>query len=431
MVFEGRVYRRGRIVDAEVGVDEGGIIVAVGKSVRGGKRRSLGDLVMLPSAIDLHVHFREPGGRDEVENYESGTRGAALGGVGAAVDMPNTEPPTTTAERVVDKISRIKRSASIDILPYAALTPDSMVARLGMVAAGFKLYMAPTTGGLDLKEGTPLSRLLSEVDATGLPLHVHAEDPKLINTEARPMDTDAWDRVRPAASELSAISMLSRRPQTLRMHVCHVTTAEANEAARRIGASTESTPHHLLLSSSQFGVALCKVNPPLRAEPVRKELFEAFRTGKVTMLASDHAPHSLSMKEGPFPLAPSGVPGVQTMLPLMLELVHRGELELGRLVNAACRDPALFLGLPRGRLEKGLEANFITVDFRRSRKIRGKDLASPCGWTPFEGRVANFPVDQYLLGTRVVEDGEFVGGLRGRALRAAPLTRGSRRSASR
>lgn len=421
MVFEGRGYWRGKITDLEFGIDAEGIITRVGKSVRGSPRKNLGDLLVLPSGIDLHAHFRDPGPTDSVENFDSGTVSAALGGISAAVDMPNTVPPTTTADRVVDKIARIRARAHIDILPYAALTGASSVRRLGHVAAGFKLFLAPTTGDLKVPETSEIPTLLEEVRATGLPLHVHAEDPAKFNPRESPTETDAWDRLRPAAAELAAIERLSSPPPGLRIHIAHVTTAAAADRARELGAGSEATPHHLLLSSSVFGTAFQKVNPPLRAESVRKELWERFRTGRIPMLASDHAPHSISLKEEPFAEAPSGVPGIETMMPLMLELVRRGDLPLQVLIRAIARHPALHLGLPRGALEPGCEANFLTLDFRAPRALRARNLSARCGWTPFEGRSAIFPVDHYVRGNRIVEDGEFVGSGHGRALRATPL----------
>lgn len=421
VVFEGRGYWRGKISALEIGVDEEGIITQVGRNVRGGRRVDLGERLMLPSALDLHVHFRDPGPPGSPESFASGTKSAALGGISAVVDMPNTVPPTTTPERVIDKIARIQAHAQIDVIPFAALRPDTNVARLARVASGFKLYLAPTTGDLGVDTGTDVGELLREAAATGLPVHVHAEDPRKFNPRDQPRETDAWDRSRPEIAEISALEKLRDHPAGMRLHVAHVTSAEAARLARELGASSEATPHHLLLSTSLFGNSFQKVNPPLRAESTRKALWETFRDGLVPMVASDHAPHSLSLKEAPFPEAPSGMPGVETLFPLLLETVRRGDLELSRLIHAACRNPALHLDLPRGRLEKGCEANFLAVDFRVRRKIRAKDLSTLCGWTPFEGREAVFPLEHYLLGKRIVDDGEFVGGVRGRSLRVAPL----------
>ena len=417
MVYEGRLYRRGGIITAEMGVDEEGWIVTIGKSVRGEKRRSFGEAVLLPSSIDLHVHFRNPGSPEEVESLSSGSLQAALGGVGAVVDMPNTDPPVTTVERVEEKISRIRSQSSIDVLPYAGLIAGANVAALAKVAAGFKLCLAPTTGNLALREEEDPVPFLRAASKSGLPLHVHAEDPRLFRRAVPARNTKDWNDTRPVESELSAIASLSDHPPGLRLHVAHATSVEAVRRALALGASTEATPHHLLLSASTFGGTFEKVNPPLRPESVRKALWKEFRAGRIPMLSSDHAPHSLARKSRPFAEAPSGLPGVETMVPLMLDRVRRGALPLSVLVRASSQRPALFLGLPRGGLEVGREADFLVVNFRSRRKIEGRFLHGPCGWTPFEGHEGIFQLEHYLQGERIVEGGEFVGGRRGRAIR--------------
>jgi dihydroorotase len=420
VVYEGRIYHRGKIVSAEIGTDDDGIIMAVAKVLRGGERRNFGEAVLLPSAIDLHTHFRDPGPPGEVENIDSGTTQAALGGVGTVVDMPNTQPPTTTLERLMDKIDRIRARACVDVLPYAALLPGTNVEALGKVASGFKLYLAQTTGDLAIPPDTNIVELLSKASRTGLPIHVHAEDPLKFPSGSTPSDTDGWDRSRPMDSEISAIEKLALHPPEARLLVAHATSAEALHKALAVGACVEATPHHLLLSASTFGGPLNKVNPPLRPESVRKALWEEFKKGSVPVLASDHAPHSLSRKSLPFSEAPSGMPGVETMIPLMLERVRSQDLPLSTFVNVSSRHAALFLGLHRGRLEKGCEANFIAVDFRKRKRIRASELHAPCGWTPFEGWEAIFPEEHYLRGTRIVEGGEFVGGSKGQVVRPLP-----------
>jgi dihydroorotase len=417
VVYEGRIYHRGKLVSAEIGTDDNGIIVAVAKALRGGERKSFGDAVLLPSAIDLHAHFRDPGPPGEVENFDSGTTQAALGGVGTVVDMPNTLPPTTTVERLKEKIDLIHAHAWVDVLPYAALMPGARVEKLARVASGFKLYMAPTTGDLAIGPETEMPELFTRVSSTGLPLHVHAEDPLKFHAGPAPASTEDWDHARSMDSELSAIGKLALHPSELRLHVAHATAVDALHKAIEIGASVEATPHHLLLSASTFGGPLNKVNPPLRPESVRNALWEEFKKGAIPILASDHAPHSLSKKSLPFSEAPSGVPGIETMIPLMLERVRLQDLPISTFVNVTSRHPALFLGINRGRLEKGCEANFIVVDFRKRKHVHASELHAPCGWTPFEGWDAIFPEEHYLRGNRMVEGGEFVGGSKGQTVR--------------
>lgn len=416
-VLEGRILHHGRLISAEVGIAEGRI-VQVARSVSGGRRVDLHDALVLPSATDLHVHFRDPGPPGAVESFATGTVQAALGGIGAVVDMPNTEPPTTDLERLEAKEARVRSRASVDVLLLAALTPRSRVAELGARASGFKLYLAPTTGDLAPPPTADVRALTEEVARTGSALHVHSEDPTTFHDLASPLvDPVGWNAARPPEGEISGLERLLPAPEGLLLHVAHATTAATVDRALSAGASVEATPHHLLLSAPMLHDATGKVNPPLRSAEDRSALFERFRQGRITMLASDHAPHALSEKERPFPLAPAGVPGVETMLPLLLEQVRRGELPLDVLLRAACRRPALFLGLPRGSVTRGMEADLLVIDFRDRRTLHGRELHAPCGWTPFEGREGVFPRAHYLRGQKIVDDGEFVGGLPGKLLR--------------
>lgn len=400
-----------------MGVSEEGRILRVGRSVEGRRRVDLGEQLILPSATDLHVHFRDPSPSGSFESFESGTLQAALGGVGAVVDMPNTEPPTTTPERLRAKIARTGGRANVDILLLAALAPGARVEELASEASGFKLYMAPTTGDLGTPSGAELRTLLERVARAGSALHVHAEDPGAFVGGRPARNPEDWSAARPVESELSALASLAPLPEGLLLHLAHATALPVVEKARAAGLSTEATPHHLLLAATPHQDARFKVNPPLRSAGDRQLLFDAFREGKVTMLASDHAPHGTEAKERPFAEAPSGMPGVETMLPLLLARVRAGELSLNALVAAACRRPAMFLGLPRGQLLPGMEANFLVVDFRQVKRLRAKELHAPCGWTAFEGHEGVFPREHFLRGERIVEDGEFVGDHSGHYLR--------------
>jgi dihydroorotase len=186
--------------------------------------------------------------------------------------------------------------------------------------------------------------------------------------------------------------------------------------------SFEATPHHLLLSDRSGRDARFKVNPPLRAESDRAALWSAFQRGDVPCLASDHAPHAASDKALAFDRSPSGVPGVETMLPLLFARVRANELALPTLLSAACDRPARWFGQPQGRIAVGDRANLLVVDFRIRTPIQGRRLHSPCGWTPFEGVEAIFPREHYRDGVRVVEDGEFVGAPNGTVVRPDFLT---------
>jgi len=417
LVLAGRALVHGRLQPVEIAIDDAGRIRSLGKIVGGGPRHDVGESVILPAATDLHVHFREPGGPPEAETIASGTIGAALGGVSLVGEMPNTRPPVTDVESWQEKSGLVAGRAAVDVLLYASPVVPRELAFLARRAGGFKVYLSPTTGIENVPAASELPALWDRLSELRLPVSVHAEDPTRFVSAGRPTSPADWDRARPVAAEEAAIGELTDAPKSLRLHVAHVTTAAGVRSLRKAGISFEATPHHLLLSDKVGADARLKVNPPLRTEPQREALWEAFRRGEVPIVASDHAPHPRDAKELPFDRAPSGVPGVETLLPVLLSRVRAGELDLGVLQAAACDRPARWLGQPLGRLLPGHRANLIIVDFTNRFRIDGRTLHSPCGWTPFEGWEAIRPQEHYRDGVRVVEGGEYVGRPDGRVVR--------------
>lgn len=417
LILAGRALVRGRIQPVELAVDDLGRIQAIGKIREGAPRHDVGDAVILPAATDLHVHFREPGGPVEAETIATGTVGAALGGVTLVGDMPNTRPPVVDVESWQDKSRLVEGRAAIDLLLYAMPSRPEELAALSRRAGGFKVYLAPTTGVEHPPSLSQLPSLWRRLAELRLPVSVHAEDPSRFLASGRPTSPPEWNACRPVAAEESALETMTRAPRVLRLHAAHVTTVESVRRLREAGLSFEATPHHLLLSDRSGSGPEFKANPPLRSEARRRELWEAFCRGEIPIVASDHAPHPLDAKQLPFDRAPSGVPGVETLLPLLLARVRSGDLNLGVLVSAACDRPARWLGQPLGRLAPGHRANLIVVDFTHRSKVAGRALQSPCGWTPFEGWEAVRPREHYRDGERIVEDGEFVGRTAGKVVR--------------
>jgi dihydroorotase len=416
-ILAGRIWTRGRLAPMEIGIDDAGRIRALSRSLTGAPRTDVGESVILPAATDLHVHFRDPGGPDEVEDLGSGTLGAALGGVTLVGDMPNNPHPISDADRLHEKEVRVLGRAAVDVLLYAEPSNSRHLEDLARVAGAFKVYLSPTTGIEEVPTDAESADLFARLSELDLPVAVHAEDPAKFATGDTPRDPTGWDRDRPIAAESRAVDRVLGAPPRLRLHVAHVTTGETVQRLRGAGVSFEATPHHLLLSERSGNDARFKVNPPLRPERERQGLWDAFRRGEVPCLASDHAPHALEAKELPFDRAPAGMPGVETMLPLLLARSRQGDLDLGTLLAAACDRPARWLGQPLGRIAIGHRANLLVVDFRDRRRISGRTLHAPCGWTAFEGWEGIFPRDHYRDGERIVEDGEFVGAKTGTVVR--------------
>jgi dihydroorotase len=417
LILAGRAWLGGRLQSVEVAIGEDGRIGSVGKVRSGAPRRDLGEQVILPAATDLHVHLRDPGGPADAETIETGTVAAAIGGVGLVGEMPNTVPTVCDRSSLREKVARVEGRAAVDVLLYATPTVARERAPLSRSAGAFKLYLSPTTGIDEPPDRAELPRLIAELANLGLPVAVHAEEPGAFVPLEHPRSPADWNAARPARAELVAVDRLASAPSSLRLHVAHVTTAAAAARLREWGVSFEATPHHLLLSERSGEDARWKTNPPLRSEADRSALWEAFRRGEVPCIASDHAPHPPGDKSLPFDRAPSGVPGVETLLPLLFARVRAGELELPTLLRAACDRPARWFGQPVGRIATGHRANLIVVDFRQRTTIEGRRLHSACGWTPFERWEGVFPREHYRDGLRIVEAGEYVGRPNGRVVR--------------
>lgn len=402
----------------EIGLDDDGWIVAIGRDLRATDRHDFGESVLLPAATDLHVHFRSPDSPRDEENWASGTRQAALGGVALAGDMPNTEPPVSTASQLQDRAARGRGRLAIDLFLYAAAETPARIANAAREAGAFKLYMAPTTG-VEPGEGSErLGPILEAVADTGLALAVHAEDPSKFGELSAARTLSEWSVARSPESELAAIDrLLEIAPPALRLHITHATSVRAVDRIRSAGHFVDSTPHHLLLAADRSTDPRRKVNPPLRPDPEPSQLWKLLQNGSLPALASDHAPHSLEAKGRPFAEAPAGMPGVGTLLPLLLARVRTGELELGRLLDAACDRPARWFGAPHGRLQPGHRAHVLVVDFRKVEKFRANRLPGGCGWSAFEGWDMIFPREHWHHGERIVHDGEYVGRPGGRVLK--------------
>lgn len=418
---------------ADVGVT-GGRIVFVGdlSQASAGEVVDATGLTVLPGVIDTQVHFREPG-LEWKEDLETGSRAAALGGVTAVFEMPNTEPNTTDPDTLADKLARARDRMWTDHAFYIGGTHENAahLAELERLpgCCGVKVFMGSSTGDLLVAEDAGVEAVLRN---TRRRVAFHAEDEaRLVERKplaepgrpaAHPVWRDAETARRATARLLALATRLGRR-----VHVLHVTTAEEMEllASHRTTASVEVSPQHLTLVApkcyERLGT-LAQMNPPLRDAPHRAALWAAVRSRVVDVVGSDHAPHTLEEKAVPYPGSPSGMPGVQTLLPLLLNHVHAGRLSLERVVDLTSAGPARVFGIAgKGRIEEGLDADFVLVDLARRETLTHAMMRSRCGWTPFDGlEVTGWPVATVLRGQIVMRDGEILGPARGEPLRFAP-----------
>ena len=412
LVVEGRAWYKGKLQHACLGIEHG-VIVKIGKNLKGERHLDYNERIILPGMIDVHTHMREPG-MTHKEDFSSGTISAAFGGVTCIFDMPNTKPPTIMREDVLQKKETAASKAWVDFGVFGGVSDASNPQRIADLVVGFKMFMSSTTGSVLLSEDKDIQRAMQLIRPTGKLVSVHAEDQHLL---LRMEEAGIKDHAesRPAIAERSAIERLYPFAQSNKVNVCHVTSREGLEALSRGGLTSEATPHHLLLDiASCARKGFCKVNPPLRAKEDREALMSAFAAGRIDMLASDHAPHTTAEKEQEFESAPSGVPGVETSFPLMIMLVKRGQLSLERLVQAACVRPAELFGLNKGVIGEGKDADLMVLDPREVQRVSSRKLHSKCGWTPYEGEDAVFPQAVFLRGHLLVEDGGLVGERNGR-----------------
>ncbi|MBI5001459.1 MAG: dihydroorotase [Euryarchaeota archaeon] len=390
LVVYGRIPQGYTTVKGCVAVKDGKII-KLGRSLTGDRVMDMGGMLVLPAAVDMHVHMREPGFAHK-EDFGSGTMSAAFGGVTCVADMPNTNPLTKSKEGLEEKLDAMKK-ANVDCAAYGLLSPDSDLRALAKGTLGLKLYMY---------EHPPETWPELLAMAGERFLSVHAEHPAYLDN-IKVTTLEEHLRARPHEAEVEAVRALAESGRGV--HVAHVSTVDSWLLLANTKCTCEATPHHLYLTCRSRLGPLGKMNPPLRTRHDRDSLWDALRVGEIDVVASDHAPHTLEEKRE-FSTAPSGVPGVETIFPLMLKAVRDGELEMRRCLEACCERPAQLLGLKKGKLAEGYDADIIAIDLKASRKVRGDELHSKCGWTPFEGFELPFPKLVMLRGTPIIADGE-------------------------
>ena len=386
-------------------------------------------LHVLPGVIDTQVHFREPG-LEHKEDLETGSRAAVMGGVTAVFEMPNTKPLTTTAEALADKVARARGRMFCDFAFYVGGTRENIadIPALERLegAAGIKVFMGSSTGDLLVDDEPSLDRIIAAISRRAA---FHAEDEAQLKARMHlrkagdPASHPVW---RDEQAALTATQRLVRLAEKhgKRVHVLHVSTAEemAFLGQHKDWASVEVTPHHLTLVAPECYERLgtfAQMNPPVRDERHRRAIWEALASGVVDVLGSDHAPHTREEKEHAYPDSHSGMTGVQTLVPIMLDHVNAGRLTLERFVDLTSHGPNRLFGIRgKGRIAVGYDADFTIVDLKRRATITNQWIQSRCGWTPYDGvAVQGWPVGTLLRGSRVMWEGEIAGPAEGQPVR--------------
>jgi dihydroorotase len=432
------LIRNGRIATSE-GEDLGDVAIQNGRIAAVG---ALGEakaettidasgLVVMPGVIDTQVHLREPG-LEHKEDLATGTMAALCGGVTSILEMPNTNPTTTTAEALADKLARAKGRAWCNYGFFVGATADNAehLAELERLPGtpGIKIFMGSSTGNLLVAADDDLRRVLRN-GRYRTPVHAEDEPRNRAAREAyagsdvrdHPFVRDA-ESARMATARLLRLSAETGRP----VHVLHVSTGDELHliaAAKRsgLGTTAEVTPQHLFFAApdcyERLG-SLAQMNPPIRSAEHREALWRAVRDGLFDVFGSDHAPHTLDEKAKPYPASPSGMPGVQTFLRVLLTFVAQGKLRLTDVVRMACENPArLYRIRDRGRIAAGTIADLTLLDPEVSSTFERAQGRSKCGWSPYEGERLYGDIRHVVLGGQVVlEEGVPVGNARGSML---------------
>lgn len=404
---------------ADIGA-RAGRIVAIGDlaSAEAGRVIDATGLHVLPGVIDTQVHFREPG-LEHKEDLQSGSRSAVLGGVTAVFEMPNTKPATVSHEALAEKVKRGRGRMYCDFAFFVGATHENVkelpeLERLPG-AAGIKVFMGSSTGDLLVDDEETLARILALIRRRAA---FHAEDEARLRERARlrregdPASHTEW---RDEEAALTATTKLLRLAEAAgkRVHVLHVSTAAEMRLLSRHKdlASVEVTPQHLTLATPDIYRKLgtkAQMNPPLRDAVHQEVLWWGLREGVVDVLGSDHAPHTLEEKSQSYPASPSGMPGVQTLVPVILDHVNSGRLSLARFVDLTSAGPQrLFNIAGKGRIAVGYDADLTIVDLKAERVIEDAWIGSRAGWTPFAGRkVRGWPIGTIVRGNVAMWEGE-------------------------
>ena len=420
IIKNGSCYIEGKLVQTDIGLS-GNKIKKIGKiELNSSKVFDATDKVVLPGIIDTQTHFREPGSTD-VEDLESGSRAAVLGGVTSLFEMPNTNPPTSNLIEFDKKLHLAKNRMHSNYAFYFGATPDNIdqLSKLKDVegCCGVKLFAGSSTGKLLVDKESDIEKVISNSDRI---VSIHSEDEEILKLRKnfiKQGDVHShpeWRNAECAMSSTRRVVKIAER-YNKRIHVLHVTTKEEVDflAMHKKNVTFEITPQHLTLYAPDCYDKLgsyAQMNPPLRTKEHYDRLWIAIKNNIVDVLGSDHAPHSKINKDKEYPNTPSGMPGVQTIFPVMLDHVNNGKLTLEQLIKLMCENPCKIFGIKnKGYIKEGYDADLTIADMNKEVIIKNEMIASKCGWTPFNNhKVKGFPVGTIVNGILVMSDGKVI-----------------------
>jgi dihydroorotase len=418
----------GEFLVGDVQISDGKIVRVAPEIVESGDREinAIG-LTLLPGVIDPQVHFREPG-LEHKEDLFTASCACAKGGVTSFLEMPNTRPLTTTQAALDDKLRRAADKCLVNYGFFIGATPENLPDLLDAnPTPGIKVFMGSMHGQLLMDGEENLERVFAKGDRL---IAVHAEDQTRINQRrqefAGSTDLAVHSQIQDNQAALLATQLavkLSKKYQR-RLHILHLSTGDEAEFLRQEKPSwvtAEVTPQHLLLNTSAYQKigSLAQMNPPLRDTRDNEILWQALLDGVIDFIATDHAPHTLEEKAQEYPNSPSGMPGVETSLPLMLTQAVEGRCTVAQVANWMSAAVAKAYKIPnKGAIAPGFDADLVLVDLDNYRPVIGAEMASKCGWSSFEGwNLTGWPVVTVVGGKVVFENGKLDTNVRGEALK--------------
>jgi len=409
IIKDARIVMRDRIFEGDLQYERGRV-KRIGKDISGDEKVNANGHYVLPGAVDAHVHFRDPEAPNK-ENFTTGSVAALAGGVTTVIDMPSYRgPSTTTLKALKAKFMLVSGKSVCDFALHFGATMKNFAEakKAAKLCAGLKMFLCGSGSEMALMKSEVIERHFRNFDKKK-PVVIHCEDQEAIPKNAEELGPEGRAKARGPNAALTGLSKACILAKGRKIHIAHATTVEEVELAKAFpNVTCEVTPHHLFLSIKDLDLLgeYGKTNPPLRREEQRLALWN--RLDKIDVIASDHAPHTRAEKESGN--APPGVPGVETMLPLMLTAVNEGNISLVRLCQMISTRPAEIFGLKRkGGIEVGKDADFLIVDMKEEWRLHEDDLHSKCGWSPFTNYGMKGKIRSVILrGTEVFYDGKLL-----------------------
>ena len=383
------------------------------------------DLVLIPGVIDDQVHFREPGLTHKEDLYTA-TRACAKGGVTSFLEMPNTKPTTTDCTRLAEKLELASTKCLVNYGFYIGATPNNVdELKKATRTPGIKIFIGSSTGDLLVDQQQALEQIFAE---TTLPICAHCEDEATVRANSARLNGGSSYEDHSQIRDVNAAVIATKRSIDLsirhkhRFHVLHVSTGAETELLRAPQGliTAEACPHHLFFNIDDYERlgSLVQMNPSIKTSADNEALWRALKDGRIQVIATDHAPHTLEEKRQPYPKSPSGLPAVENSLALMLDCVNAGICSLESVVHWMCDAPARVWDLVgKGRIAEGYDADLVLVDMSKKQTVRNEDQQTKAKWSPWHGvALQGWPVRTIVNGHTVFKDGQFDDTIRGREI---------------